>query len=120
MHEMGIANSVLEAVRTEAARYPGAQPRKVALRIGELAAVDLSSLQFCFDALIRETDLASLELEVETCRRRHRCPGCGAEFDVKDFEFQCPRCSEMGTECISGDELELAYVELEEDEPSTA
>jgi len=38
MHEMGIANSVLEAVRTEAARYPGAQPRKVALRIGELAA----------------------------------------------------------------------------------
>jgi len=120
MHEMGIANSVLEAVRAEAARHPGAQPRKVGLRIGELAAVDLSALQFCFDAMISETDLASLELEVVTCKRRHRCPTCTAEFDIKDFDFQCPGCGEMGTVCISGDQLDLAYLELEEHEPSTA
>ena len=50
MHEMGIANSVIEAVRTEAARYPGSSPRKVGLRIGELAAVDPESLRFCFEA----------------------------------------------------------------------
>lgn len=65
MHEMGIASSILDAVRVEAARHPGAQLRKVAVRIGELTAVDPSARQFCFEALIRETELQSLELEID-------------------------------------------------------
>ena len=40
MHEMGIANSILDAVRTEAGRYPGTRPTKVGVRLGELAAID--------------------------------------------------------------------------------
>jgi Zn finger protein HypA/HybF involved in hydrogenase expression len=47
MHELGIAESVLEIVRAEVARHPGTRPAKVALRIGELAAVEPSSLEFC-------------------------------------------------------------------------
>ncbi|HEX7423251.1 MAG TPA: hydrogenase maturation nickel metallochaperone HypA [Terriglobales bacterium] len=119
MHEMGIANAVLEAVRVEIARYPGSHPSKVGVRIGELAAVDPSALHFCFEALVRETDLESLELEIQACPRRHRCFACGAEFNVKDYDFQCPCCGGVRTECISGDELELAYLEVEEHEPST-
>jgi hydrogenase nickel incorporation protein HypA/HybF len=120
MHEMSIAASILEAVGAEAARYPGATPTKVGVRIGELAAVDPESLRFCFDALTRETELEALELDIEFRPRRHRCLACKAEFDVHDYEFQCPACSDLNSECISGDELELAYVEVEEHEPSAA
>ncbi len=65
MHEMGIANSVLEAVRTEMLRYPGSYPCKVGVRIGELAAIDQDALRFCFEAMVHETDLESLALEIE-------------------------------------------------------
>jgi hydrogenase nickel incorporation protein HypA/HybF len=119
MHEMGIANAVLDAVRVETARYPGSRPSKVGVRIGELAAVDPSALEFCFEALVRETDLDSLKLEIQACPRRHRCFACATEFEVKDYDFECPRCGDMRTECISGDELELAYLEVEEYEPGT-
>src|SRR5215471_8865571 len=120
MHEMGIANSILEAVRAEAVRHPGTQPQKVGVRIGELAAVDADGLRFCFEALVRQTNLESLELAIEVCRRRHRCERCRAEFDVNDFEFRCPRCGGEQTQCISGDELDLAYLEMGEHEPNTA
>lgn len=120
MHEMGIATSVLQAVRTEAARRPGARPRKVGLRIGELAAVNPDSLRFCFDALLQGTDLETLELEIQICPFRRRCVPCGAEFEVKDYNLQCPTCGEVNSECIGGDELDLAYLEVEENEPSTA
>lgn len=120
MHEMGIANSVLEAVRVEAARHPGSYPRRVGVRIGELAAVDPSALEFCFDALTRETDLESLQLEIEICPRRHRCLDCVAEFGVKDYDFECPQCRSLRSECLSGDELELAYLEVEENGTGTA
>jgi hydrogenase nickel incorporation protein HypA/HybF len=117
MHELGIANAVLEAVRTEAARYPGTSARKVGVRIGELTAVDEDALRFCFEALTRETDLRGLELQVEICPRRHRCSLCGEEFRVRDYDFRCPACGGEQSSCISGDELEFAYLEVEDDEP---
>jgi hydrogenase nickel incorporation protein HypA/HybF len=120
MHEIGIANSVLEAVRVEAARHPGSYPCRVGVRIGELVAVDPSALEFCFDALTRETDLESLQLEIEICPRRHRCLDCGTEFDVKDYDFECPRCGSLRSACLSGGELELAYLEVEENGTGTA
>ncbi len=119
MHEMGIANSVLDAVRVEAARHPGYYPCRVGVRIGELAAVDPSALEFCFDALTRETDLESLQLVVEICPRRHRCQDCGAEFGVKGYDFECPGCGGLRSECLSGDQLELAYLEVEENGTGT-
>ncbi|HEX6805576.1 MAG TPA: hydrogenase maturation nickel metallochaperone HypA [Terriglobales bacterium] len=120
MHELGIAQSVLEAVSAAAARHHGARPVKIAMRIGELAAVDPDALRFAFEALTRETEWQGLQLEIEPCPRRHRCLDCGTEFVIKDFDFQCPHCAGLRNECISGDELQLAYLELEEHEPSTA
>lgn len=112
--------SVIEAVKTEAARHPGSRPSKVGLRIGELAAIDASSLEFCFEALLRGTDLDGLKLAIETRPRRHRCLNCATEFEVKDYEFHCPHCGELRSEYVSGDELEMAYLEMEEYEPSPA
>ena len=118
MHEMGIANSILEAVQKEAQRYPGTRATKVGVRIGELAAIDADALTFCFEALSRDTDLQGLQLEIELSPRRHRCAACDCTFVVRDYDCRCPQCQEIATECISGDELALAYVEVEKDEPS--
>ena len=37
MHEVGIANSILEAVRNEMLPYPDAKPVKVTVKIGAMA-----------------------------------------------------------------------------------
>jgi Zn finger protein HypA/HybF involved in hydrogenase expression len=68
MHEMGVANSILEAVEKELDRYPGRYATKVAVRIGEYAGVDPESLKFCFEALVKGTGEgghAPLELAIE-------------------------------------------------------
>jgi hydrogenase nickel incorporation protein HypA/HybF len=125
MHEIGIASSILDAVRTEAACHPGTIARKVVVRIGELAAVDDQALRFAFDVLTRDTELASLQLGIEVCPRRQRCGACGTEFNVASYEIKCPQCGEERTECVGGEQLELAYLEMDEQEmekyePSTA
>lgn len=114
MHELGIANSVLEAVQTEAARHPGAVVRKVAVTVGELAGVDPEALAFGFEALTTGTEWQHLVLEIQTRPRVHRCPACGLNFRVIDYQFACPECGASPTECAGGDELELAYLEMEE------
>jgi hydrogenase nickel incorporation protein HypA/HybF len=114
MHEVGIANAVIDAARQEAERRPGSRLMRVGVRIGELAAVDPEALRFCFDALTRGTDLEQLVLEIQPSPRRHRCEPCRREFQVVAYEFACPECGRQDTLFVSGDELELAYVELEE------
>lgn len=69
MHEMGIASSVIEAVRAEAARRPGARVTKVGMRIGELSGVDRESLTFCFEALVKDTELECAALAIEGASR---------------------------------------------------
>ena len=118
MHEMSIASSILEAVAAEARRVPGCRPTKVALRIGELAGIDPESLRFCFEALTANTELDGVALEIEYRQRIHRC-SCGKEFAVRDYELECPSCRKIAPNCISGDELELAYIEVEEHESHT-
>lgn len=65
MHEVGIAASVLDAVRTEVGMRPGYRAVVVGLKIGQMSSVDPESLQFAFDALVRDSDLEPLALKVE-------------------------------------------------------
>jgi hydrogenase nickel incorporation protein HypA/HybF len=58
MHEFAIANSVLDAVRTEARLRPGMRVAKIGVRIGDLAGLDPDALSFCFEALVRKRTLS--------------------------------------------------------------
>ena len=69
MHELGIATSVIEAVRREAERRPGARVTKIGMRIGPFAGVDRESLTFCFEALVKDTELQAAELAIEDAAR---------------------------------------------------
>ena len=66
MHELGIAASVLDAVRIEVGMRPGYRAAVVALRIGALAGLDPESLRFGFEAMVKDSDLDPLRLEVES------------------------------------------------------
>lgn len=114
MHEMSIAISILEAVDKEVRLHPGARVSKVGLRIGEWSGVDPDALHFCFDALQAGTKPAPPALDIEFRPRQNRCGKCGTTFALKDYETQCPACGDPATEAVSGNELELAYMELEE------
>jgi hydrogenase nickel incorporation protein HypA/HybF len=113
MHEMGIANSVLDAVRTETRRFPFGHIYKVGVRIGELAGVNPDALSFCFEALVRGTELEPLAVEIEFCPRRHRCHACGQSFAAPAEDSACAKCGMTDSQFSGGDELEIAYLEVD-------
>ena len=115
MHEIGIASSILECVQKEAERRPGVQVLAVGVRIGELSNVDIDALDFAFEALTRNTPLENLKLQVEWCPWRQKCLACAEEFAVQDFALSCPECGSDHSTCIGGTELDIAYLELEEE-----
>jgi hydrogenase nickel incorporation protein HypA/HybF len=120
MHELGIAASVLQQAQQEAQRHLGMRLRKVKVRVGEFSGVNPEALSFSFEVMVRDSGLEPLQLEIETCPRRQRCPACQRTFRVAEYDLSCPNCGNPETEFAGGDELELASLEMEDYEPSAA
>jgi hydrogenase nickel incorporation protein HypA/HybF len=82
MHEMGIAQSVIDIASREIVARPGARVLTVFLRVGVMSGVDSESLTFCFDCLKKETALEPARLEIERTERD--------ELDVASVELELP------------------------------
>jgi hydrogenase nickel incorporation protein HypA/HybF len=82
MHEVGIANGILEAVRKETASHQPARAVKVGVRIGEMAGIDPQSLAFSFEVLVKGSDLEPLDLAIE--------PGAADELEFAYLELEVP------------------------------
>ena len=109
LHEMSIAESVLDALRTEAVLLPGTRVTRAGLRIGELSGVEEQSLRFCLDAVAPQ-----IAFEFEHSPWTRRCRVCGEIFRVLDAQPACSLCGSADTEGAGGDEIDLMFVELEE------
>ena len=114
MHELGIAASILDSVQAEAGRHPGSHISKVGIRLGELSGVDADALRFGFECLVKDTEFEPLALEIDAVPRMQRCPQCGLEFRMTDYDPHCRSCGESMTQCVSGEQLDIAYMEVEE------
>lgn len=118
MHEVGIANSILEAGRAEVARRAGSKLIAVGVRVGVLSGVDINALRFAFECIVAETEDESVVFATEKCPRVNRCDDCGREFVspvIAPFsDAPCPHCASRRTSFVSGDQLDLAFIEVEE------
>lgn len=111
MHEAGIMQAALEAVRREAVARNAASVERIALRVGALSGVEPEALRFAFAACSAGTIAEGAALEVETVPAIARCPDCGRDFAAgRGFICQCPDCRAFSGDLRTGRELELARI----------
>ncbi len=113
MHEMSIAQSILDAVLEQGEAHRLQRVKTIKLQIGAMAAVVPSSLTFCFDLLTKNTIASDAVLEIETAPVVARCPDCNLLFEVEDLIFLCPQCEKPAFEVVSGRDLLLMSIEGE-------
>lgn len=114
MHELAVAQSLLEIVEQEARPYGGARVLRIWLRIGKLSAVVPDALRFAFDAITRGGAAEGAALEIEEVPLKIRCRPCDEVFMVEDPFMICPRCEGIDVEMISGRELEIRSMEIQD------
>lgn len=116
MHELSIAQSIVESAREHAAPHAGRRVLRVGVRVGDISGVNADALDFCFGMTTKGTELEGATLDLERVAVTYRCDECGNEFVVTAcFSVACPRCASNRTVMTAGDELALSYLELEDD-----
>ena len=114
MHELAIAQSIVEVVEQRATECNATHVKSVRLKIGEANAIVVDSLTFSFEMLTSLGPLlAGAQLLIETAPHRAHCRHCDCDFPVINFVAQCPTCQEWSNEVISGTELQILDMEIE-------
>lgn len=112
MHELSIAKNIIDILNENLTTDQKCKVKTVRIKVGKLTNIMVDSLLFGFEALTRETDFEGVTLEVEPLPLRIKCENCGKETDLDDFAFSCPVCQGSAIQIISGQELIVKEIEL--------
>lgn len=112
MHEMSLAEGMLQIVE-ESARHNAARAVKaVWLEIGALSQVELQSLRFCFDAVTRGTLADGARLELVTTPGGAWCMPCGARVAIDRLGDACPVCGSYQLQVVQGADMRVMEIEI--------
>jgi hydrogenase nickel incorporation protein HypA/HybF len=113
MHEMGIAQNILD-IAVEAANKEGAQKiTRIDLIAGELRGLVPMQLTFCFGIVAQNTIASGAYLNIQEVPVTAHCEDCGTDFPVEEYQYLCPRCNSANVHVTGGTELRVKDIEIE-------
>ena len=113
MHEMSIAQSLVDILKEEMVKHDARVLKSVRLHIGQLSAIVPEALSFCFQVITEGTEMEGAQLHMEIIPLKGICKSCHNGFEIEDYAFECPHCKGTDIETVAGQDL--AIVEMEVD-----
>ncbi len=112
MHEMSLAQNILDIVVNAASQNNAKKVQKITIRAGQLRGIVPEQLKFCFGFVAKDSIVEDAELVINTLPVHGRCKQCSEEFYVKEFSFICPKCENEDIEVLQGMELLVENIEV--------
>ncbi len=121
MHELSIANRLVE-IALEVAENEGAEAIEgVTVRIGALSCVHNRALEFSFDLVTKDTPLEGAKLRIIDVPVTIFCGVCDREVELPGIQrFRCPICDTPSGDIREGRELEIESIEIRDSDEATA
>lgn len=113
MHEMALCESVLSAIEDSARANAFTRVKRVRLEIGRLAGVEVASLRFGFDVVMRGTICDGAELVVLEPKGRAWCFDCSETVEIENRLDPCPACGGLRLQPVGGTEMTIKDLEVE-------
>ncbi len=116
MHEFSICEALVDAVLLELRKLPPPAPRlkRAHVAIGDMRQIVPDTLIFAYQTLIRDTPADGSELNIRAVPVTARCTACQWQGNVEDHIFICPRCQTALSDILTGKELVLETLEIDD------
>jgi hydrogenase nickel incorporation protein HypA/HybF len=114
MHEFSIAMSIIEIAETEAAANNSKNISAMELDIGTMAGIEYYALDTALEMAVKDTMLENAKISVNKISAIARCSDCKHEFEIMNVTDTCPKCSSFFNEVITGKELKIRSIIIDE------
>ncbi|MCX5997245.1 MAG: hydrogenase maturation nickel metallochaperone HypA [Chloroflexi bacterium] len=113
MHEMGIAQNILDIALSAANQEGAIKISRINLVAGELRGLVPMQLTFCFSIVAKDTIASGAYLHVEEVPVSGHCNDCSADFTIEEYNYLCPKCGSTRIQVTGGTELRIKDIEIE-------
>jgi hydrogenase nickel incorporation protein HypA/HybF len=113
MHEMSLAEGMLQIVEDTARSNDARRVTAVWLEIGTLAQVERDALRFCFDAVTRGGIAYGARLEIIDTPGAAWCMPCGGRVAIAAIGDACPQCGGYQLQVVAGSDMRLKEIAIE-------
>lgn len=113
MHEMSLAEGILQVLETTATQQQFTQVKTVWLEIGALAGVEVSALEFAFEVVRRGTLADQAQLVIINLPAQAWCMPCAQVVEIRQRFEACPHCGSYQLQVSAGDEMRIKELEVE-------
>jgi hydrogenase nickel incorporation protein HypA/HybF len=113
MHEMALAESMLEIVETTARGAGASRVTNVRLEIGALSHVAADALRFCFDVVTRGSLAEGASLTIDDVPGAAWCIPCGDTVPLAQVGEPCPRCGSFQLAVTGGDGMRVKDIGID-------
>lgn len=113
MHEMSLAEGVLQVIEASAKRDGFGHVRTVWLEIGRMAAVEVEAMRFCFDAVTKGSLADGARLEIIDVPGQGWCMKCCETVPMDALYGACPQCGSHQVQVTGGTEMRVKELEVE-------
>ena len=111
VHELSICHAITRAVSRHAA---GRSVSRVCIDVGGLRQVVPTTLAFCWQIAVQDTELEGSALEVNHVPAAIECRSCGHRTLLEHPVFRCAGCSGSDVVVAGGEELTITSLVLQE------
>ena len=113
MHEMSLAEGVLQLLEDAARREKFSRVGTVWLEIGQLSGVEPEAMAFCFDAVARGSLAEGACLEIIQVPGTGHCLACGRDTALTAVYDACQHCGAVPVQITGGTEMRVKELEVE-------
>lgn len=112
MHEMSLAEGVLQLIEDAAREQSFVRVAAVWLEIGQLAGVEPEAMRFCFDAVTRGSIAEGARLEIVATPGEGWCMQCSETVPLAERYGACPKCGRHQVQVTGGTEMRVRELEV--------
>ncbi|MDH5552433.1 MAG: hydrogenase maturation nickel metallochaperone HypA [Nitrosomonas sp.] len=113
MHEMSLAENVLQIIEDAADEQKFTRVKTVWLEIGQLSCVEPDALRFHFEVVTRDSLAHQAQLEIIKIPGQGCCNQCATELPMDSIYDLCPNCGSYEICIIRGDEMRVKELDVE-------
>lgn len=110
MHELSIAQSIIRLAEQQAKENHATEIEELELEIGNLAGIEVHSLEFALQSLKKGTMLNNANIVRHDIVAEGRCGDCENSFPVETLFSPCPYCQSYCVKIIRGKELRIKSI----------
>lgn len=112
MHEMSLAEGILQLLEDAALKQEFSKVTAVWLEIGALSGVEVEAMKFCFDAVTRDSIADGARLEIVSLPGTGWCMECANTVPMTEVYGECPQCGSYQLQVTGGTEMRVKELEV--------